>query len=79
MGQAQSSYDMTPKEALVEAASKASIPTAVSTGAMAGLGLNEWVYIFTLVYLFLQIVDLITKLLGIARGKAEKASQDGSK
>ena len=43
------------------AAGKASIPIAVSGAAAAGLSLQEWVFIATLVYLGLQIAHLIFK------------------
>lgn len=40
---------------------KAAPPIAVSTAAIAGLGLQDWVFIATLAYTLLQIALLIRK------------------
>jgi hypothetical protein len=47
----------------VGAAGKAVPPIAVSTAAIAGLSLQDWVLIATLAYTLLQIALLIRKFL----------------
>jgi len=50
---------------------KSSFPIGVSALSVAGVSLDAWVVILTVVYLLLQIVLLLPKALRMVRGKRE--------
>lgn len=47
----------------IAVATKASPPLAVSAVTSAGIGLQEWVYIVTIIYTVLMIANLVYKFI----------------
>ncbi|SDD90300.1 hypothetical protein [Sporomusa acidovorans] len=47
---------------VLDMAKQSTPPVAVTTLSLMGIQLSDWVYIFTLIYLFLQIIHLGRKL-----------------
>lgn len=54
---------------LLVSATKATPPLAASGAVLAGLALNEWVLIATLVYTLLQIALLVRKIIRMVAAK----------
>lgn len=57
------------KTEATEVITKASLPVTVTGMSVAGITLNEWVYILTLIYLGLQIVVIIKDKIIARRNK----------
>lgn len=53
----------TMQNEVFDMAKQSTPPVAVTTFSLIGIQLSDWVYIFTLIYLFLQIIYLGRKLL----------------
>ena len=57
------------KTEVTEVITKASLPVTVTGMSVAGITLNEWVYIVTLIYLALQIIVLVRDKIISKRNK----------
>lgn len=48
---------------ILDVAKQSTPPVAITTLSLIGIQLSDWVYIFTLIYLLLQIILLVRKLI----------------